>query len=279
MDGPVIIAFFALLAFAISATANDGAMHAGSRGPEPLEKTESPVRMVSEHIEVQFGAKRSTVHCTFRFRNTQIDAPVTQLLGFPDEGAAIKGASERGWPLRDEHLMPITRMGAAVNGRPVESKLHLVDVAPGDEGGRFAFWDPHHEHGISAWYTLEVNFPVGRDVTVERFYTVENGWSMAGVTFFHYTTETGAAWKGSIGRLQADVTLRDGLTVSKLVWPGTVVRETRFEEKGPHTTSPARSVWHARDARHLRLVWKDFEPRTEPEHCGFTVSRRSPAGE
>src|SRR6516164_420021 len=73
----------ALLAISVPALANDGAMHDGSRGPEPLEKTESPVRMVAEHIEVEFGAKRSTVHCTFRFRNTQADAPVTQLLGFP----------------------------------------------------------------------------------------------------------------------------------------------------------------------------------------------------
>ena len=35
----------ALLAVSLPAVANDGAMHDGSRGPEPLEKTESPVRM------------------------------------------------------------------------------------------------------------------------------------------------------------------------------------------------------------------------------------------
>jgi len=271
-----LIPCLALLAIAFPATGNDGAMHDGSRGPEPLEKTESPVRMVSEHIEVQFGARRSTVHCTFHFRNTQSNAPVTQLLGFPDEGAAIDGARQRGWLLMDPTLSPIIRMRTAVNGRPAKSQLHVVEVAPGEEGGHFAFWDAHHQHGISAWYTLKVKFPVGRDVVVERFYTVENGWTMPGVRYFHYTTETGAAWKGTIGRLQADVTLRDGLTVSELVWPGRMVRETKFDEKDAQTTSPARSAWHARNARHLRLVWKDFEPRTEPEHRGFTVSRRFP---
>jgi len=264
-----------LLAISVSVLANDGAMHAGSRGPEPLEKTESPVRMVSEHIEVEFGAKRSMVHCTFRFRNTQADAPVTQLLGFPDEGAAIDHAAKRGWPLADPTLSPIIRMRTAVNGRPVKSKLHIVEVAPGEEGGHFAFWDAHHQHGVSAWYTLEVNFPVAREVIVERFYTVENGWTMPGVKYFHYTTETGAAWKGTIGRLQADVTLLDGLKASRLVWPGTMVRESKFDEKDHATTSPARAMWQVRDARHLRLMWNDFEPRSESEHRGFTVSRQA----
>jgi hypothetical protein len=262
------------LAIPFAVFANDGAMHDGSRGPEPLEKTESPVRMVSEHIEVQFGAKRSTVHCTFRFRNTQTDAPVTQLLGFPDEGAAIKSAYQHGWPMMDPTLSPIIKMRTEVNHRPMKSKLHVVEVAPGEEGGHFAIWDAHHQHGVSAWYTLEVKFPVGRDVIVERFYTVENGWTMPGVQYFHYTTATGGAWKGTIGRLQADVTLRDGLTVNKLVWPGTQVGDSKFEEKDRETTSPVREAWQVRDARHLRLVWHDFEPRTEPEHRGFTVSRK-----
>ncbi len=269
----------ALLVVSLPAIANDGAMHAGSRGPEPLEKIESPVRMVAEHIEVEFGAKRSTVHCTFRFRNTKTDAPVTQLLGFPDEGAALHHAYECGWPMMDENLSPIIRMRTEVNGRPAKSQLQVVEVAPGDEGTHFAFWDAHHQHGVSAWYTLKVKFPVGRDVIVERFYTVENGWTMPRVKYFHYTTETGGAWKGTIGRLQADVTLRDGLTASRLVWPGTTIGESTFEKKQPGTTEPEKSAWQVLDKRHLRLVWKDFEPRTEPEHRGFTVSRRSPAGE
>jgi len=168
-------------------------------------------------------------------------------------------------------------MRTAVNRRPVKSQLHVVEVAPGEEGGHFAFWDAHHQHGISAWYTLEVKFPVGRDVVVERFYTVENGWTMPSVRYFHYTTETGGAWKGTIGRLQADVTLRDGLTASRLVWPGTSISDSKFEKGRPGTTEPERAAWQVRDARHLRLVWKEFEPRTEPEHRGFTISRRAPS--
>jgi hypothetical protein len=258
-----------------SSLANDGAMHDGSRGPEPLENTECPVRMVSEHIEVAFGAERSVVHCTFHFRNTRTDGPVTQLLGFPDEGAAIVEAKKRGWTLMDPTLSPIIHMRTAVNHQPMKSELHLVEVMPGDEGQRFAFWDAHHEHGMSAWYTLRVTFPVGRDVTVERYYTVKNGWTMPRVAYFHYTTETGAAWQGTIGRLQADVTLRDGLTAKRLIWPGTIIGESSFEQDQPGTTKPARPGWQVRNARHLRLVWLNFEPRTEPEHRGFTVSRRN----
>jgi hypothetical protein len=255
--------------------ANDGAMHDGSRGPEPLEGVESPVRMMSEHIEVQFGAQKTTVHCTFHFRNTRSGEPVSQLLGFPDEGAAIKEARERGWTLMDPTLSPILSMRTMVDGKPAKSELKLVEVAPGAAGGHFAFWDAHHEHGMSAWYTLRVNFPAGRDVTVERFYTVEDGWTMPGVAYFHYTTETGAAWQGTIGRLQADITLRGGLTARKLIWPGTVVRESKFEAGDFATTHPERPTWHVRDARHLRLVWKEFEPGKEPEHRGFTVSCRN----
>jgi len=97
------------------------------------------------------------------------------------------------------------------------------------------------------------------------------------VKYFHYTTETGGAWKGTIGRLQADVTLLDGLKASQLVWPGTTVRESKFDEKDSATTRPARAMWQVRGAHHLRLVWNDFEPRNEPEHRGFTVSRQASA--
>lgn len=265
------IAALALFACSIPTMGNDGAMHDGSRGPEPLESSESPIRMVSEHIEVDFYRGHSTVHCTFHFKNTA-EHPVKQMLGFPDEGAAIDRARQRGWPLADPTLSPILRMRTEVNGHPAKSKLHVVEVAPGKEGGHFAFWDAHHQHGVSAWYTLELEFPLDREVVVERFYTLENGWSMPGVNYFHYTTETGAAWKGTIGRLQADVTLHDGVTAEQLIWPGTKMRDSIFDAKDSATTRPERRGWTIRDARHLRLVWKNFEPRTEAGHRGFTVS-------
>jgi len=115
-----------------------------------------------------------------------------------------------------------------------------------------------------------VTFPAGEDVIVERRYSVENGWSVGNILFFGYTTATGGVWKGTIGRLQADVSLRDGLTVNDLIWPGA----KRFGEvvEVNYRMSPGRSGWQVIDPTHLRMVWNDFEPRTEPNHRGFTMA-------
>ena len=81
-----------LLALLVAASggvfANDTSLHDGRFGPVPLSGRESPVRMVAEHLEVEFGYRESEVHCTFTFRNTQAGPPVKQLVGFPDVGAA-----------------------------------------------------------------------------------------------------------------------------------------------------------------------------------------------
>ena len=100
------------------------------------------------------------------------------------------------------------------------------------------------------------------------------GGAVLGVAFFWYTTHTGAVWQGTIGRMQADVTLLDGLTADQLVWPGQKVRGEKLEGSLERFTSqPARPAWKVIDAKHLRLVWNDFEPRTEAAHRGFSLAR------
>ena len=79
---------------------------------------------------------------------------------------------------------------------------------------------------------------------------------------------------GAIGRLQADITLRDGLKVGGLVWPGAKMAGGRLvgdEEK--FATHPARDAWQVLDETHVRLVWNDFEPRTQKDRRGFSLSR------
>ena len=38
-------------------------------------------------------------------------------------------------------------------------------------------------------------------------------------------------------------------------------------------TAPERIGWEIVDDTHLRLIWKDFEPRTQKDRRGFRLSR------
>jgi hypothetical protein len=59
------------------------------------------------------------------------------------------------------------------------------------------------------FYTIWVTFPPDRDVVIERKYRVRNGDTAYGNQTFSYITITGASWKGTIGHLEADITLAD----------------------------------------------------------------------
>jgi hypothetical protein len=268
-----------LFATSLPLLANDTSLHDGRFGPEPLETGESPVRMIAEHIEVGFGYRYTDVHCTFTFRNT-LNRPVQQLVGFPDIGAAVevlaRGERPNAYSIRDDvNTSPIRKMRTFVNGHRVKSGLRIVRALPGHDTDGTAVWSVNKRRGLRAWHTVRVTFPAHTNVTIERTYTVQNGTSVLGVAFFHYTTATGGAWQGTIGRLQADVTLRDGLNADQLIWPGMKPADDQLVgESAKYATNPVRKSWQVIDAKHLRLVWTDFEPRRETNHRGFSLSRR-----
>lgn len=274
------IFFTVLLAGVAQLCANDTSLHDGRFGPEPLEGGESPVRMVREHIEVGFGYRDTDVHCTFVFRNTLKDRPVEQLVGFPDIGAAMDEIARRepryADSIRDAvNTSTLRRMRTRVNGHAVRSELKMGEARPGHDPDGSAVWSFDGKRGVRAWHTVRVTFPVGKDVIIERFYTVDNGSSVLGVRFFQYTTATGGVWHGRIGRLQADVTLRDRLTADRLIWPGMKPAADLIKgEDAKYATTPGQKSWQVLDPKHLRLVWTDFEPRTEKNHRGFSLSRR-----
>lgn len=265
------------LALAGSLSANDTSLHPGRHGPEPLgeDGKESPVRMMAEHIEVAFGYRHTEVHCTFTFRNMEGSGSVEQLVGFPDIGAALEEATRR---KGDQEALaeavntaPMEDLKTLVDGKPAKAELQYGPVKKREGSAGYSVWSRHDAVGLAAWHAVRVNFPAGKDVKIERIYKVQNAASAAGVAFFDYTTATGAPWKGTIGRMQADITLKDGLTADQLVWPGAKKRGEAVPAE--MWTSPAHTEWTVVDATHLRLVWENFEPRTEADRRGFTLSR------
>lgn len=272
----------AIMALSIAALGNDTALHDGRFGPEPLDAVdgrESPVRMEREHIQVDFGYQFTVVHATFTFRNTHADGIVEHLVGFPDIGAACDEMKRRNPDKaavisESVNTARILDLKTFVNGKEEKAALKLGDVKPGGDTDGTTVWSFDKNSGVRAWHALRVSFPAGKDVTIERHYRVQNGASALGVAFFYYTTATGAVWNGTIGRLQVDVSLGDGLKAGQIVWPGAKVGRSILEDEDAiYTTQPARDEWQMVDDTHLRLVWSDFDPRTQKHRRGFSLSR------
>jgi hypothetical protein len=248
----------ALLLLAPSLWANDTAVHDGHAGPTPIggkHGPESVIRMVRERLEIAFGREGTTVKATFVFRNTKTDAPARQTVGFPDRTAM---AAEE--TFEQDFSGPIENLHTFVDGEKRSARKLRAWVRERD-----GFDEPAKAGDDDAferiWHAIDVEFPVGRDVVIERRYRVPNGTSVAGPpqTFFEYTTATGGVWKGTIGEMVAEVTLGDGLTVKDLLW----------KEGG---VSPPRKAWEEIAPNRLRLVWKDFEPRTQADRRGFRLA-------
>ena len=252
-------AFFFIVSCAL---ANDTAIHDGGDGPAPIgdrRGPESVIRMVREHLDISFGKEETTVRATFVFLNTKPDAPARQTVGFPDITAMAPNGSYDG----ADFTGPIKNLVTFVNGRErgsrqlrgrVNHRDGIDEPAPAGEKGDFE----------RIWHAIDVEFPVGKEVVIERRYRVTNGSSIAAAPerFFEYTTATGGVWKGTIGELIVDVTLSDGLIVDGLLW-----------NNAPATgVSPGRQDWRIQSPTKMQLIWKDFEPRTEPNHRGFRIS-------
>jgi hypothetical protein len=247
-----------LCLFASCAFANDTALHDGNDGPAPIggkRGSESVIRMVREHLDITVGRDKTEVRAKFVFSNTRDDATARQTVGFPDRTAmAAEGT------FTSDFSGPIERLRTFVNGKERKSRrlrgwMHERDgfdepARPGEKG---AF--------ERVWHAIDVEFPVGKEVTIERRYRVPNGGSVANPAqhFFEYTTATGGVWKGNIGELVADVTMADGLSVEKLLWE-------------PDGMAPGRKHWQVLSPKKLRLVWKNFEPRTQKNRREFRVA-------
>jgi hypothetical protein len=276
----------ALVAITLRLSANDTALNEGFFGPQPVggvHGPESVIRMQSEHLVISFGKKWTEVRATFVFRNTKKSSPAMQIVGFPDIGAAQLEARRR--DPKGERIFAIEQetpisgvlhgMRTFVNGKEQKSKLRYGWVK--EINGIDTPVDKYDDHtGLMAWHALEITFPPGEDVTVERRYRTESGSQVYGIHFFHYTTGTGGVWQGTIGRLQADVSLTGGLKVDDLAWRGAKLPRIQSYPTS-YLTTPDRKEWQILSPTELRLVWTNFEPRTQKERCGFDIVTKSDA--
>lgn len=250
------------LACASLAVANDTAVNAGGHAPQPLGEfkgDESVIRMVSEKIDITFGKNESKVHCRFVFRSTKKEGDAKQKLGFPD---FILDGGDQG---------SITAMKTLVDGKEVAAKKELGWFTDNDmpRAGLGEMPQPGLQHAKVEYHTVDVVFPAGRDVIVERIYTVSNGGSVEGNTTFSYTTFTGAIWQGSIGRAEFNLTL-DGWKIDDLAFEdGPQKRDPRQQAV---FCSPNKQAWTIESPTKLKMVWENFEPAVHQTRRGISLT-------
>lgn len=272
---PSVLAVALTLAATGLVRAHDSAMNEGAYGPEPRGGTqgdESIIRMESEQITVKFGRETSEVKARFVFRSYKPKEPARQLVGFPDIGAAYKEAARRDpngeapWQPHENVSGPLKDMHTFVNGKEVESKLDYGFIQTDEYVG----WKPGtpKDGELMAWHTMWVEFPPDKDVVIERDYKVDNGEMVGGISMFEYITATGANWRGTIGQLDADITL-DGWTTDDIAWK-TGGKKKQIFDTGPFT-APDKKAWKIVSPTHLQFTWKDFEPRTDKDRRSFSL--------
>ncbi|MEM9015678.1 MAG: hypothetical protein AAGC68_01595 [Verrucomicrobiota bacterium] len=253
---PNLLVFLPVLILSI-ADANDAAMNDGSEGPEPIgwrSGTESIIQMQSEHLRIHFGVEMTQVHAAFTFLSHKTSGPARQKLGFP-----IASRSD----LDGDVIGPIENLVTRVNGEVIESELveGFYEQIVKPDGS--VFYEKHDKApdpenpGLvrkHAWYVIEVEFPVGKPVVVEREYSCPTGADTSMNAFFIYETRTGGAWKGAIEKLTAEVTFDETVRTDLVFF------------------SPESGWSWNRDRTLATLVWETFEPRLEDDRTYFEVS-------
>jgi hypothetical protein len=272
---PLVLAASCL--FAVAAQADDTELNDGQFGPEPIgggiAGVESVVRMESEHLDLVIGKKISSVIARFVFRNS-LQVPAKQLVGFPDVGAAQEEADKHQGTRQGVAAYmgpvagPLLEVQTRVDGQEVSSPVRFGYVVSDSTGYGWLASTPA-KGNVMAWHAMWVTFPPGKPIVIERRYRTATGGNVLQQHLFDYVVATGGVWKGTIGELVADVTLKDGLTTKDLYWGGIkFVRETW----------PPRKEWKVLTPTHLRLTWRDFEPRDSKHYGHIEVDTRPKIG-
>ncbi|MEC5127396.1 hypothetical protein VSU19_11585 [Verrucomicrobiales bacterium BCK34] len=241
----------------VASPANDAALNDGGEGPEPIgwrSGTESIIQMKSEHLDIHFGVEKTKVIARFTFLSHKKGGSAIQKLGFPNASRS---------EMDGDIIGPIENLVSRVNGKTVEAKLvegyYKEILKPDGSVFREKVEKPKTENYDGsiqkhAWYVIEVEFPEGEEVIIEREYDCPTGIDSSMNAFFIYETRTGGAWRDEIEKLTAEVTFADDVHTEYVT----------FDPKDNWTWSEDRSK--------ATLVWENFEPRTSEEQTYFQVS-------
>jgi hypothetical protein len=246
-----------------AACAEELLSHPGAHGPEVLGAAGSAadIRLLDTHLDVRFGRSLTTLTTRFVFRSAK-PGTIKRQLGFPDLVAAREEAQRRapGGPAGPAITAAMPGTQTLVNDWPAEAKRQAGFVVDAPDGHT---WRPGTaENGRPmAWDVVAVEFPAGKDVTVERRYQVRNGRQGADTAFFEFLVHTAGPWQGPIGRWVVDVSLADGLTVDDLDWA---------------RTRPGRGDWRVSSKTAMRLDWRDFEPTPGGDRSAVVLAVPAP---
>jgi len=147
---------------------------------------DAEIEMLSEDIVIDM--ERNTVECTFIFHNTGEAREV--LMGFPG-----KLREELGSYFSDDVSLSLRNFKAFANDieLPVRKEPGIQPEIPLPD--------------YSEWFTFTVSFAEDEKVTVRNTYTYEPSYDSIGNVMTGYVLQTGAVWKGKIGKARVEFKL------------------------------------------------------------------------
>lgn len=191
----------AVFAFSMTTHANDSAFGGVGGTAYPLNKGQTQVRMVSEHVYVQLPECK--VKTVFVFKN---EGPATTVkMGFPEEGFYANSklfVSKNG-------KSSFKYFRSRVDGKPVQTQLIQRN---------WKKWG--HYIDYKHWWVKSVPFKKGQTRVVVNEYQTQPGEIGGMLQGFNYIVQTGANWKGNISNatITVDVShlLKQGSKVDKV---------------------------------------------------------------
>jgi hypothetical protein len=225
------------MAIAAIAEPNDGWV--GYGGAPKLMKGHPTVRLVDERVVLYIKKKTKVVDCSFVFKN---EGPATTVrMGFPDQDSSYDVEGE-------QQKSTFNYFRSYVDGKRYGTKFTL-----GERG--------------NGWQVKHVPFARGQSRRIRNVYEVALGRGNMGgiggsVHYASYILETGASWKGKIGKTEIVVVF--GSTYHP--------RPTRLL---PYTEASSKGQWWR--SRRSTVLWQGpSKPRLSGNMIFFTRKNWEP---